>query len=54
MQSDKLLSVLNRVNVSGLSNVIPDNSSISDFRNVALSLQPTVMKILKDNNTTLL
>jgi len=46
--------LINYVDISSLSNDIPENSSISNFRSVALSLLPFIMddKILKDNTTT--
>lgn len=49
-------AVLNRIDFSNLSDKLPDNSSITDFTSVALSLQPTKMDdtILQRNISTLI
>lgn len=48
-------AILSRIDFSNLSDEIPDNSAITDFKKVARSLQPTTMddKILRSNITTL-
>ena len=49
-------TILNRVDFSHLSDEIPDNSTIHDLKNVALSLQPTALddQILQNNISTLI
>ena len=49
-------AILNRVDFSHLSDEIPDNSTIHDLKNVALSLQPTALddQILQNNISTLI
>jgi len=49
-------AVLNRVDFSHLPDAIPDNSNITDLKNVAISLQPTQCdeKLLQRNIATLI
>ena len=48
-------AIFNHVDFSHLSDEIPDNSTIHDLKNIALSLQPTALddQILQNNISTL-
>ena len=49
-------AIINRIDFSNLSDDLPDNSTVTDLENVALSLQPTKLddKILQKNIGTLI